>query len=290
MNIEELTVQLKEMLIQDELDDVIDLLRENLEMLNGQVSEADILQYAARLNSLEREKGLGIISSERYSIEKNQLRQILIEKITQLKKEQRENPQEDEQVVLLDGDLLLEEASKFFLDRDFRQAEVVIKKAIKGEFKRYDKAEAYAILGNIYNELDYFQDAIDAHQQALQLNPNSASYWTNLGIVYRLTSQYDKAEECYKKALAINPDYPELYTSLGALHLTHTMKFKEAIQYLEKAIELDPGQSIAYANMAIAQASVGAFEEADRFLKMAAMKGYSNTKNAKRIIDNLKHL
>jgi Flp pilus assembly protein TadD len=59
---------------------------------------------------------------------------------------------------------------------------------------------------------------------------------------------------------------------------------------LKKAIKLDPGQAVAYANMAIAQASVGNFEEAERFLVKATMKGYRNTKNAKRMIDNLKSL
>ena len=146
------------------------------------------------------------------------------------------------------------------------------------------------MLGNIYNKMDYFQDAIDAYQKALELDPNSAIFWTNLGIVYRLTAQYDKAEECYKKALVLDPDYPQLYTSLGALHLTYTMKFDEAIRYLEKAIELDPSQAVTYANMAVAKASIGQFAEAEVLLKMAAIKGYKNTKNAKAMIENLKHL
>ena len=153
-----------------------------------------------------------------------------------------------------------------------------------------DLAQAYAVLGNTYNQLGYYQEAIDAHQQALEIRPDTASYWTNLGICYRLTGQYDKAASCYEKAISLDPGYAETYTSLGALHLTHTMQFEQAVHYLEKAIALDPGQAIAYANMAIAKASLGFFDEADALLRQAVMKGYRNAKNARQMIDNLRAL
>lgn len=290
MNIPTITKQLKKLITDDNIKGVIDLLQQHIRVLDGQISEPELMQYAARLSSIDREKDLGIISSDRYSIERNQLRQILIDKIVQLQKERIEEKSPDPSPNIEDGDVLLEEASRLYHAGDYREAESIIKKALDKQFIKYDQAEAYAVLGNIYNQMDYFQDAIDAYQKALELNPDSGTYWTNLGVAYRLTAQYDKAEACYQKALELSPDYPELYTSLGAFHLTHTMKFSEAIKYLEKAIRLDPGQSIAYANMAIAQASVGNFEAADQYLVKATMKGYKNTKSAKRMIENLKSL
>lgn len=290
MSIDLIAKRLKIMITEDDIKGVIYTLQEHISDLKGQIMEADLLQYTARLNGMEREKDLGIIPLDRYNIERNQLRQILIEKIVQLQKEEKPENVAPPQADIEDGDLLLEQASKLYFEGEYRQAEAVIKKALDKHFVKYDLAEAYSILGNIYNQMDYFQDAIEAYQKALEINPNSGVYWTNLGVAYRLTAQYDKAESCYQKALAINPDYPELYTSLGAFHLTHTMKFSEAITYLEKAIKLDPGQAIAYANMAIAQASVGNFEAADQYLVKATMKGYKNTKSAKRMIENLKSL
>jgi Flp pilus assembly protein TadD len=290
MDTNEIAKRLKDMIIKDRIQEVIALLRENLTAFNDQISEAELLQFSARINSIDRENSLGIIPPERFRIERNQIRQILIEKITQLEKAHQPAETNIPTFQLEDGDVLVDEASQLFRDGEYQQAVEVLSGALNKSFKRYSKAEAYAILGNIYNKMDYFQDAIAAHQKSLELEPNSAKYWTNLGIVYRLTAQYDKAENCYEKALAIDPDYPELYTSLGALHLTHTMKFQKAIYYLEKAIQLDPGQTIAYANMAIAQASVGKFAEAEAFLKKATMKGYKNTKKLKSMIENLKQL
>ncbi|WP_143473449.1 tetratricopeptide repeat protein [Flavilitoribacter nigricans] len=289
MSIDLLAKQLKELITEDDIRGVIEALQANLDDLQGQILEADLMQYAARLSNMEREKDLGIIMQERYNIERNQLRQILIEKIVQLQKEEKaeiRNPV----IQVEDGDLLLEKAARLFQDGNYREAELVIKQAMDQEFVRYDLAEAYAILGNIYLELDYHQDAIEAFQKALELDANSGKYWTNLGVAYRLTAQYDKAESCYMRALELNPDYAKLYTSLGALHLTHTMKFEEAIRFLEKAIQLDPGQEVAYANMALAQASVGNFASAEQYLVKATMKGYRNTAKVKQMIDNLRSI
>jgi tetratricopeptide (TPR) repeat protein len=146
------------------------------------------------------------------------------------------------------------------------------------------------MLGHALSEQGYYPESIEAHQHSLEVDPNSSSYWTNLGIVYRMSAEYDKAAQCYEKALAINPDYAQVHASLGALHITHTLQFEKAIQHLEKAIKLNPGLAVSYSNMAIAQASVGNFAEADRYLRMAVMKGYTNTKSAKQIIDNLRAL
>ncbi len=77
MSQQDLPEELKNMLLNDELKEVIDRLRAHLPELRGQVTEEELLQYAARLNAVEREWKLGIITAERYGIEKNQLRQIL---------------------------------------------------------------------------------------------------------------------------------------------------------------------------------------------------------------------
>lgn len=290
MSQQDLPEELKNMLLNDELKEVIDRLRAHLPELRGQVTEEELLQYAARLNAVEREWKLGIITAERYGIEKNQLRQILIQTVTQLRKAGDAPVPEPSQSP--DGPVqLLEKGRQQHQDGEYQQAAVTLQQAIAHPgIQKGDLAQAYAVLGNTFNQLGYYQEAIDAHQQALEIRPDMASYWTNLGICYRLTGQYDKAASCYKKAISLDPGYAETYTSLGALHLTHTMQFEQAVHYLEKAIALDPGQAIAYANMAIAKASLGFFDEADALLRQAVMKGYRNAKNARQMIDNLRAL
>jgi tetratricopeptide (TPR) repeat protein len=290
MSQQNLPDKLKDMLVNDQLKEVIAWLRAHLPELKGQVMEEELLQSTARLNAVEREWKLGIITAERYGIEKNQLRQILIQTVTQLKKA-TDAPAPVPMLSSEGPEWLIAEGRRQHQEGDYQQALATLQKAIAHpDIQKADQAEAYAVLGNTYNQLGYYQEAIDAHQQALELRPDAASYWTNLGICYRLTGQYDKAASCYEKAISLDPDYAETYTSLGALHLTHTMQFEKAVAYLEKAIALNPGQATAYANMAIAKASLGFFDEADALLRQAVMKGYRNAKNARRMVDNLRQL
>jgi tetratricopeptide (TPR) repeat protein len=290
MELTALIDQLKDHLKRDRIQESVELLLAQPDLWQGRFPESDLIHLSGRLSSLQREQTLGIITPDRYQAERNQLRMVLIEKIELLQKEEAAPKPAGPQNLPEDGDLLIEQASDLYRDGDWQQARAVILRAFGQPFSRYDEAEAYAILGNINQELGYFQEAIDAHQQALERRPDRASYWTNLGVVYRLTAQYDKAEACYLKARELDPGYAPIYTSLGALHLSHTNQFDKAVEYLEKAIELDPSSGISFANLAIAKASLGDFPAADELLRTAVLKGYRNAKNARRMIENLKSL
>lgn len=288
MELTQLIEELKSHLRKDRIQEAVDLLLDHPTLWKQHFDESELIHLSGRLSSLRREQTLGIITPDRYQAERNQLRMVLIEKIEALQKKEIAPPVVAPPTLPEDGDLLIDRASELYQSGEFQEARAVILGAFGQSFSRYDEAEAYAILGNVNNELGYLQEAIDAHQKALELQPDRASYWTNLGIVYRLTSQYDKAEACYLKALELAPEYAPTYTSLGALHLTHTNQFDKAVQFLEKAIELDPGNGVTFANLAIAQASLGHFERADQLLRTAVLKGYRNAKNARRMIENLK--
>jgi tetratricopeptide (TPR) repeat protein len=290
MDSKELVSRLKEMIMDDQVQQVVALLLQEHQRLDVPFSEADLLQISGRLSSIEREKNLGIITNEQYSIARNQLRQLLVDKVLSIEKPKPAIPPTPVTVPLENGDQLLAQGHDLYNNEAFAEAEAVFRRAVESVSTNERRGEAYAMLGHALSEQGYYPESIEAHQHSLEVDPNSSSYWTNLGIVYRMSAEYDKAAQCYEKALAINPDYAQVHASLGALHITHTLQFDKAIQHLEKAIKLNPGLAVSYSNMAIAQASVGNFAEADRYLRMAVMKGYTNTKSAKQIIDNLRAL
>ncbi|MEM6260951.1 MAG: tetratricopeptide repeat protein [Bacteroidota bacterium] len=290
MQLHQLIEQLKEELKNDRIQQGLDLILNNPELWTDEINESELIHFSGRLSSLRREQTLAIITPERYQAERNQLRMILIEKVELIQKKVAPPPDLNQHSLPEDGDLLLDQASDLYEDGNYQEARTIILQAFGQSFSRYDESEAYAILGNINNELGYLQEAIDAHQKSLEIHPDRAKYWTNLGVVYRLTAQYDKAESCYLKAMELDPDYAPIYTSLGALHLTHTNQYEKAVTFLEKSIELDPSSGVTFSNLAIAKASLGDFEAADQLLRTAVLKGYRNAKNARKMIDNLKAL
>jgi len=153
----------------------------------------------------------------------------------------------------------------------------------------YNEEEIYTVLGNAYYGLYEDDKAIEAHEKALEINPEYYEAWVNLGIVYRYIGNYEKAEECYNKAYDINPNYPELHISMGALYIYQNKPY-EAVTILEKAVKLDPSISVAHSNLALAYAMVGRFADAENALRQATVLGYDNSAAIQERIDNLKEL
>ena len=162
-----------------------------------------------------------------------------------------------------------------------------LQQAIEAGVTQYDIEEVYTILGNTYDNLDLYDEAIEVHEKALELNPDYYKAWVNLGVTYRHKGDLDRAEESYNKALNLEPDYAELHASIGALDIIKGEPEK-AIEGLERAIELDSQLAVAHANLALAYAMVGRFEEAEASLQQAIVLGYDNWAVMQERIDSLK--
>jgi len=162
-----------------------------------------------------------------------------------------------------------------------------LQQAIEAGVTQYDIEEVYTILGNTYDNLDLYDEAVDAHEKALELNPDYFKAWVNLGITYRHEGDLDRAEESYNKALNLAPDYAELHASIGALDIIMGEPEK-AIEALERAIGLDSQLAVAHSNLALAYAMVGRFEEAEASLQQAIILGYDNWAVIQERIDSLK--
>jgi tetratricopeptide (TPR) repeat protein len=159
--------------------------------------------------------------------------------------------------------------------------------AIELGVTRFDLEEVYTALGNSYDAIDLYEEAINAHEKAIELNPNYYIAWVNLGITYRHIGDLDQAEESYKKALIIEPDYAELHASIGALYIFKAEP-RLAIESLERSIELDSQVAVAHSNLALAYAMDGRFEEAEASLHQATVLGYDNWAEIQERIESLK--
>lgn len=51
------------------------------------------------------------------------------------------------------------------------------------------------------------EDAIDAYDKAIELNPTHTSAWNNKGIAMFRMKRYEDAISCYDKTIEINPDH-----------------------------------------------------------------------------------
>ncbi|MCI0498800.1 MAG: tetratricopeptide repeat protein [Planctomycetales bacterium] len=92
--------------------------------------------------------------------------------------------------------------------------------------------------------------AIDAYESALAAEPGHFRAIVRLGALHRQDNPA-RAEKYLKQALAIDPRYASVQNSLGIL-CANQERYEEAVRYYDEAIRLDPEDSSAYFNKALA--------------------------------------
>ena len=91
-----------------------------------------------------------------------------------------------------------------------------------------------------------YDASIQKYNEALKVEPNNSIAYNLLGMAYRFkfnqtrTQEYKTKEiESFKEAIDLDPKYWVAYKNLAAT-LYYIDRKKEAVPYLEKALELQP--------------------------------------------------
>lgn len=87
-------------------------------------------------------------------------------------------------------------------------------------------------------------------EREVEKTPDSAAAWLELGNLYFDTSKYQDAIQAYNKYLSINPDNPDVLTDLGVM-FRRVGNPEEAVASFDKAISLDPRHEQALFNKGI---------------------------------------
>ena len=144
-------------------------------------------------------------------------------------------------------------------------------------------AEAEKYLCELHDQ----KAAISLLQKAIQLNPHRAEAYGMLGLIYEGRYDYDEAERYYDEGIEKNPTNKELYYMRGVFRLMHRLDVQGAITDLSQAIRLDPNYADAYCFRAAAYYQKGDNEKAQADLKMAQDLGPVSI-NAKELLKRLR--
>ena len=94
------------------------------------------------------------------------------------------------------------------------------------------------------------EEAIDAYQKVLGLNPSAAGALVNLGTIYYRQRKFPEAEVYYVKAIKADPDYPLAQFNLGNLY-DEQGRLEEALEHYRSALRLNPHYADAHFNLAL---------------------------------------
>ena len=128
------------------------------------------------------------------------------------------------------------------------------------------------LLGSSSVQLGKLDEAVNAYQKALYLQPNNAEVHNNIGVVFKEKGMLSEAIQSYNKAISIKPNYAEAFYNKGVAAQDHG-NVKEAIKAYSKAIYFKPNYPSAYGNMGNALRDLGKLDEAiDSFTKAISLE------------------
>jgi tetratricopeptide (TPR) repeat protein len=133
-------------------------------------------------------------------------------------------------------------------DPDFIKAENALQKddaatalkLLNGIGAKYAENEAFLFkLGAVYERLNLLDDAVQAYQHALKLEPTSGIGWTSLGGTLAKLKRFAEAEDAAKQAVKQSPDYGLAWALLGKLY-SDGSRYADAADAFQKATQLMP--------------------------------------------------
>ena len=105
---------------------------------------------------------------------------------------------------------------------------------------KYSENEAFLFkLGTVYERLNLLDDAVQAYQHALKLEPTSGIGWTSLGSTLVKLKRFAEAEDAARQAVKQSPDYGPAWALLGKLY-SQESRYADAADSFQKAAQLMP--------------------------------------------------
>jgi tetratricopeptide (TPR) repeat protein len=106
-------------------------------------------------------------------------------------------------------------------------------------FIRAKLANRHADLGDLYEGIGFFKEAVEEYQKALKLGPTFIDIHCKLAICLREMGKYKESIQAFKKALKANARYHYASVQLGVT-LYASGKVKEAIAQWKKTLKSQP--------------------------------------------------
>ena len=134
------------------------------------------------------------------------------------------------------------------------RAQVKMGRASKTNSPESDMNEKYFLLGREFERQGESKKAEEAYKKAIEINPRNYNAFTYLACLYRSIPDYPRSIDMFKKAIEIQPDRAEAYTGIGWAYIGMARGSSDSYldlsqKMLEKAIEYDPWQIVAYSGM-----------------------------------------
>jgi tetratricopeptide (TPR) repeat protein len=111
--------------------------------------------------------------------------------------------------------------------------------ALTGRALTMKAGEKLNISSDKEDRVRYFEEAINAYDRAIEIDPKYVTVWKNKGNILYSLGKYNESLEALDEAIEIVPEYGPAWYSKG-LVLSELGRYEEAVQAYDKALETLP--------------------------------------------------
>jgi tetratricopeptide (TPR) repeat protein len=187
-------------------------------------------------------------------------------------------------------DKAMAEADAAVKNHPKNQELVITRATMMGEAGRVDEAVAqlqallthrpidrsiYISIAQVYLQARRFDDAEQAIQKALDLSPSPEDQEFALfvqGSIFERQKKYDQAEQTFKRVLSVDPLNSSASNYLGYMLADRGVRLDESVKYIQKALELEPGNAAYLDSLGWAYFKMGRYDLAENPLEKAATR------------------
>jgi tetratricopeptide (TPR) repeat protein len=130
-------------------------------------------------------------------------------------------------------------------------------------------------LRRMNDDRNHDDEPIGWYEDAVLANPADTLSLCKLGAAYSMLGRYSDAINVLNKAIEVSPTYAMAYHSLGLAYFS-AGEIEEGIKILSRGVELDPKNGKANFNLGAAFQRIGDNERAVKFLDRATRLGHGN--------------
>lgn len=183
-----------------------------------------------------------------------------------------------EKAVTLDPNSALVQAyyAEVLMDYDIARYEEAIEAAQTAVQLDPNLMEAHRALGYVWESTGNYERAIDAYEAALRIHGNLPILHIALGNMYQALGEVDLAVDSYLRAVALDPTNPDPLNRI-ALAEARVGNYGIASQYAADAVDKDPGNPRLHGNLGRMYYKNGEVEKAITELRLAVQGGVTDS-------------
>ena len=165
----------------------------------------------------------------------------------------------------------LKKANNLVLLEDYKAAELLLKAMI---LEGYNNYQLFLDLGDVLRVNGKQTEAIEYYEKALKkVGTPEAEHWVlfyALGISYEQDNQWDKAEKCFLKALELSQNHYLVLNYLGYSWLKQGKNVEQAFGMIVEAYNQSPGDGHILDSLGWAFYRLGKYDQAVEYMEKAA--------------------